>query len=215
MLRAVGTLGLLALCFASGSAAAQAASPAAQPKLSVGDEVARGLFQAGKAAYEAGSYEEAIGFFEQAYARSGRPQLLFNIGQVADRLRQDEKALSSFRAYLQQVPDAGNRVEVEARIAALERAEAERKAAATPAPAPPTPEQTAEQSPATQPAADPAFTQTDEPPSTPVTQKWWFWTSIGVVVAGGTAVALAMALGGDGGGSEAPYQGTAGSFKGP
>jgi tetratricopeptide (TPR) repeat protein len=185
--------------------------------LSPADEVARGLFQAGKAAYEAGNYEEALGFFEQAYARSGRAGMLFNIGQVADRLRQDEKALASFRAYLQQVPDAGNRVEVEARIMALERAVAERKAApaAAPPPPPPTPAQTAAQSTDAQPAAGPAFTQTDEPPSTPVTKKWWFWTSIGVVVAGGTAVALAVALGGDDAGTEAPFQGTAGSFKGP
>jgi cell division septation protein DedD len=145
--------------------------------------------------------------------------MLFNIGQVADRLRQDEKALSAFRSYLEQVPDAGNRAEVEARIAALERAEAERKAAAAPATAPPvappTPEQTAVQSQEAQPTDAPAFTQTDEPASTPVTKKWWFWTSLGVVVAGGTALALAVALGGDDGGSEPPYQGTAGSFKGP
>jgi hypothetical protein len=47
-----------------------------------------------------------------------------------------------------------------------------------------------------------------------VVGKWWFWTGIGAVVLGGTAVALAVALGGDGG-SEPLYEGSAGSLRGP
>ena len=47
-----------------------------------------------------------------------------------------------------------------------------------------------------------------------VTGKWWFWTGIGAVVVGGTAVALAVALGGDGG-RESPFEGTAGSVTAP
>jgi tetratricopeptide (TPR) repeat protein len=216
MVRAVCTLGFWALLLVGSSVAAQAASPKAT--LSPNDEVARGLFQAGKAAYEAGSYDEALDLFEQAHARSGRPGLLFNIGQVADRLRQDEKALSAFRSYLEQVPDAENRAEVESRIAALERAEAQRKAVAAAAPAPtaaPTAAQAAQQAQTTSAAEDPALTQGEEPAADkPVTKQWWFWTGLGAVVVGGTAVALALALGGDAG-TQAPYQGSAGSLKGP
>lgn len=113
--------GLLAawmvLCLAAGSAGAQQAAAGGQSREASDDEVARGLFQAGKAAYEGGNYAEAVNFFEQAHVRSRRPQLLFNIGQAADRARQDEKAVISFRAYLEQVPDATNRAEVEARVA--------------------------------------------------------------------------------------------------
>lgn len=217
MVRAVCTLGFWALLLlTSHGVAAQGASPKGQPALSPNDEVARGLFQAGKAAYEAGSYDEALDLFEQAYARSGRPGLLFNIGQVADRLRQDEKALSAFRSYLEQVPDAENRVEVESRIAALERAEAQRKsAAAAAAPPVPTPEQTAQQAPAAPAAEGAARTQSEEAAADePVTKQWWFWTGVGAVVLGGTAVALALALGGDAG-TQAPYEGSAGSLKGP
>jgi len=219
MVRAVCTLGVLSLLLVSGSVAAQAASPKTQPA-SANDEVARGLFQAGKAAYEAGSYEEAMDLFEKAYARSGRPGFLFNIGQCADRLRQDEKALRAFRTYLEQVPDAVNRAEVESRIAALERAEAQRKAAATvapPVPAPaPTPEQTAQQATGAPVADDPALTHGAEPPAAePVTKQWWFWTGIGAVVVGGTAVALALALGGDDGTTQAAFQGNARSLTGP
>lgn len=105
-MRSVLALGLaLGLALASSPAAAQSKG-GSRKATSADDEVARGLFQAGKAAYQGGKYEDALSFLEQAHARSGRPELLFNIGQAADRLRQDEKALEVFRAYLTQVPSA-------------------------------------------------------------------------------------------------------------
>jgi hypothetical protein len=199
------------LWLSSGAARAQAqqAPGDGAPVSDSSDEVARGLFQAGKAAFEGGSYNEALGFFEQAYVRSGRPQLLFNIGQAADRLRQDQKALDSFRQYLAKVPEAANRVEVESRIAAIEQAMAERQAAIAAA-AVPTPSETAAQSQAAQPA-DEHTRQSGEP----VTKKWWFWTSIG---AGAVAVAVVVAVAASGGGdpgTEPLYEGTGGSFPGP
>lgn len=86
------------------------------------------------------------------------------------------------------------------------------RAPAAPAPALPTPEQTAQQAPAT--ANGEAVTTGDEP-SKPVTQRWWFWTGIGAVVVGGTAVALAVALGGDSAGRAPYYEGNGGSLQGP
>lgn len=199
----------LTLWLSGGTAWAQQAPAGGATTSGSNDEVARGLFQAGKAAYEGGNYTEALSFFEQAYQRSGRPQLLFNIGQVADRLRQDDKALESFRTYLAQVPEAENRVEVESRIAAIEQALADRKAAADAA-AVPTPAQTAAQSSAAQP--DSGHTRQDEP----VTKKWWFWTSIGAGAVAVAVVAIAVAAGGsDGGGTEPLFEGSGGSFPGP
>jgi len=195
---------------------AESVPPAAEAaSASPDDEVARGLFQAGKAAYQAGKYEDALSFFEQAHARSGRPELLFNIAQAAERLRQDQKALEMFRAYLSQVPNAANRVEVEARIKQLEQWVAEQNKDAAPV-APiavaPTPAETAEQAPSAQ--DDAAYTEGDSQ-SAPVTEKWWFWTGIGAVVLGGTAVALAVALGGDETESEPFYEGNGGTLPGP
>lgn len=86
------------------------------------DEEARALFQAGRTAFQAGRFDAALEHFEAAYKLSHRPQLLYNIGSAADRLRMDRKALEAFRAYLHQVPDAHNRQEVESRIRVLERA---------------------------------------------------------------------------------------------
>jgi tetratricopeptide (TPR) repeat protein len=96
------------------------------------DAVARGLFQAGAAAFDAGQFAEALEHFQAAYARSPRPKLLYNIGQAADRLRQDELALDSFRRYLAEVPDAEGREAIEARVRVLEQAVSEKKAAEPP-----------------------------------------------------------------------------------
>lgn len=83
------------------------------------DERARELFEQGAAAYASGHYEAALGFFEESYALSNRATLLFNIGTSADRLRQNEKALENYEAYLAAVPRAENRGEVSSRVAVL------------------------------------------------------------------------------------------------
>lgn len=84
------------------------------------DKQAQAEFQKGKTAYENGEYREAWGHFHDAYALSNRPELLYNIGQTADRLRMDADALKAFKLYLQQLPQAENKREVENRVRALE-----------------------------------------------------------------------------------------------
>jgi hypothetical protein len=86
------------------------------------DAEARGLFEAGRAAFDQGRYQDALGYFDRSYQLSRRPQLLYNIGQVHDRLRHDDEALQALTQYLKQVPGATNREEVEHRIEALKHA---------------------------------------------------------------------------------------------
>jgi tetratricopeptide (TPR) repeat protein len=115
-----------------GVARAQDAAGVGDPSApEANDEVAKGLFQAGAAAFDAGQFEEALRHFQAAYARSPRPKLLFNIGQAADRLRQDDIALDAFRRYLAEFPEAQGREQIEARVRVLEQAVAEREAAAS------------------------------------------------------------------------------------
>jgi tetratricopeptide (TPR) repeat protein len=83
------------------------------------DAEARSLFEAGRTAYDEGRYDNALRYFQQAYELSGRPELLFNVGSAADRLRRDDEALAAFEAYLEARPGADNRRAVEARIAVL------------------------------------------------------------------------------------------------
>ncbi|HKU38202.1 MAG TPA: hypothetical protein VJR89_08645 [Polyangiales bacterium] len=84
------------------------------------DKQARLQFEQGRKAFDEGDYRAAWGFFHEAYRLSGRAQLLFNIGQTADRLGHDSDALTAFKLYLEQLPTADNRRDVENRVRALE-----------------------------------------------------------------------------------------------
>ena len=85
------------------------------------DHEARQLFEAGEVAFADGRFENALRRFKDAYELSPRPQLLFNIGASAERLRRDEEALDAYQAYLEAMPDAPNRAQVEARIDVIEQ----------------------------------------------------------------------------------------------
>jgi hypothetical protein len=98
------------------------------------DRKARELFKQGRDAYEDGRYRDAWDYFRQAYLLSKRPELLYNVGQSADRLRMDREALEAFRLYLAKLPDAENRREVENRVRALEERLGTEAGAAPPPP---------------------------------------------------------------------------------
>jgi tetratricopeptide (TPR) repeat protein len=100
-------------------------SPAAAQSAS-DDAEARGLYQAGAQAFGAGSYERALEHWRRAYELSHRSDLLYDIGQSADRLRRDREALEAFEQYLaSDGVDASLRPQVEARVEVLRRAVAE------------------------------------------------------------------------------------------
>jgi len=166
----------------------------AQAPVADTDAEARGVFEAGRAAYAAGRYEDALQYFQRAYELSGRSQLLYNVGQAADRLRQDERALDAFKRYLAETPNPGNREEVETRIQILEGVVADKRAKE--AAAVPSPAEVAAAAPSTQPAADSeAATASDA--DGPITSKWWFWTGAGVIVTGIVVGVVIAATGGD------------------
>ena len=83
------------------------------------DEEARRLFQAGEMAYADGRYENALSRFREAHELSGRPRLLFNIAAASERLRRDDDAIGYYEQYLEALPEAPNRREVEARLEVL------------------------------------------------------------------------------------------------
>ena len=129
----------------------------ANPGGSERDVQARRLFEQGREAYSDGRYRDAWAYFHEAYQLSGRPELLFNIGQTADRLGQEGDALRAFNMYLERLPAAPNRKDVQNRVRALrDRLEASQQAQNHPpptaAPARPAPTHRAPQ-PAQPPAA--------------------------------------------------------------
>lgn len=83
------------------------------------DEEARGLFLAGRAAFEQGQLERALEHFLRAYELSERPTLLFNIGNTHDRLRHDDEAIDYLTRYLEAIPEAENAPFVRSRIEVL------------------------------------------------------------------------------------------------
>jgi tetratricopeptide (TPR) repeat protein len=102
---------VLSVCLMAARGHAQEASPM--------EDLARAHFNTGSVAFGAGRYSEALVEFQKAYELSQRPKLLYNIGVASDRLRRDREALAAFEQYLQRVPEAPERAEVEARIAVL------------------------------------------------------------------------------------------------
>src|SRR5687768_5529071 len=61
--------------------------------------------EAGRAAYELGEYEGALGCFLASYEISRGWQMLFNIGSVRERLGQRERALACFEVALEQADE--------------------------------------------------------------------------------------------------------------
>lgn len=194
-----GLVVTLILAASPGRAGAQAADEPQAARV----EEAKALFTAGRVAFEGGRFADALRYFQQSYDLSQRPALLYNIGLAHDRLRDDDEALKAFEAYLAALPDAENRIEVETRAQALREGLARRAQGLPPAP---TPAETAAAAPQAEPAASASTRETaDAPPSHSILTRWWFWTVVGVAVAGGITAGVVVASGGDTK-TEAPLQ---------
>lgn len=107
-----------------------AATPAAhaQPKgdKAATDVHAKELFAKGDTAYAEGRYEEALAAFQEAYALSGRPQLLFNVSNALERLGRYAEAVEALEKYLAS-GKARERDVVQKRLANLKKRVEEQK----------------------------------------------------------------------------------------
>lgn len=79
------------------------------------------LWRSGVTKYELGEYEEAIKFFERAYAKNRNDDILYNLAQAHRQIKSYERALEYYRSYLRKKPNAPNRDQVEARIDEIKR----------------------------------------------------------------------------------------------
>src|SRR3954452_1572290 len=116
----------LVLSLGSG-AHAQRRAPSAEQAAK--DKEAREHYNQGILHYDLGEIDQAIAEFKQAYAISAVPGLLFNIAQAYRYKKDYEQALHFYRTYLRLQPKAGNRDEVEERMAELEKLVEESKKA--------------------------------------------------------------------------------------
>jgi len=90
------------------------------------DEVRKDVEQA-RENYARGHDREALAGFERAYRISKRPELLYNIGVVADRLRDDRHAVRAYDQYVAALPDAPEAAVAQVRAEALRSAIEERE----------------------------------------------------------------------------------------
>jgi tetratricopeptide (TPR) repeat protein len=85
-----------------------------------------------KRLYEAGDYAGAIGEMEAERRLNPDPNILYNIGQAYRRWGMREQAIIAYRKYLDQVPQADNRPQVERHIADMQAALGIVKGSSTP-----------------------------------------------------------------------------------
>ncbi len=198
------------LFLASAAQAAGVAPPKPVAETPTGDPAtddAKKLYRQAELEYKLGRFDDALRLFSKAYETKPIPGFLFNIGQCHFNLKNWERAVFFYQGYLRDLPNAPNRAAADSQLAiAWHEFQKQQRLArknktdapadtATPAPIPPKQIVAAPSAPepATAPASAPAPAPEVEA-STPVYKKWWLWTIVGVVVAGGAATAVALVL---------------------
>jgi len=174
------------------------------------DARARRAFEAGRDAYDHGSFTAALAHFEQAYALRPSPELLYNVGRAADSDGQPSRAIAAYSSYLEAYPNAENRDFVHARLEkmrVLERAHSSLAGAdvanrgltsepsAGASTAPQTLPSVAQSTRSEQDSRGPTNTaalaaRRDDETARPVWKRAWFWTTAGVLVAGGVVAGV-------------------------
>jgi hypothetical protein len=163
----------------------------------------------GRSLFAKGDYQAALDIFATLFADKSDPVYLRNIGRCYQKLDQPAKSIDAFREYLRRGKVKGaERAEVEGFIQEMEELQ-KRQATTTPPPPDRHPE------PAPEAAAPPPVAVATAPvevaggsapgatlsqPAAPpdessaskgsITHRWWFWTGLAVLVAGGVTVAL-------------------------
>src|SRR5437868_6288158 len=99
---------------------AAAGSARAQMTQAQKDEV-KLHYQRATRAYDLQKYQEAIDEYQKAYEISGDPPMLYNIAQAYRLAEQPAEAVRYYRRFLQRMPNARNREDVERKIGEQEK----------------------------------------------------------------------------------------------
>jgi hypothetical protein len=83
--------------------------------------LAREHYMKGTKAFDLGAFDEAIAEYQLAYRLRDDPALLYNLGQAHRLAGHAAEATRFYKVYLNKVPGASNRAEVEAKLAELQR----------------------------------------------------------------------------------------------
>jgi len=156
---------------------------------------ARTHFEAGRALYQLGNYDEALREFAAGYELAPRPQFLLNLGQCYRKLDNLEQARAMYQRYLHDAPVSDpERAQAQQILAEIDRQIADKQAAAAAAAAPPP---TAPTGTTAAPASAPTATATltaAAPARKPWIKRNWWIIPVGAVVVG-VAVGLGVYYG--------------------
>ena len=167
------------------------------------DPIAEGRSHLKKANALAGEGDcaAAIDQYTAAYEKLEDPVVLFNRGECYRRTGDADKAVADYRAFLDAVPHAPNRADINAKIAKLAPApEPTEPAPATSPPRAPPPAVAAPAAPAPTPVPPPeppvavrrtAAGVADTSPEGSGT-RWWAWGVLGALVVGGAVAGVVM-----------------------
>jgi tetratricopeptide (TPR) repeat protein len=134
---------------------------------------AAAAFEQGSQRYQRGELQQALASFREAYRSFADPSFLFDIGQCERQLGHKREAVQAYRGFLQSAPADGDRRQIEALVAQLERELGEE----------------------TKPSPSAVITASAPPPARrrPAYEKWWVWTLAGGVVVAGAIAGVAVA----------------------
>jgi len=113
-------LRFLAAALLASLVATTVAAPEAEAQTRGQIRRARVLFARGIRQFDRHRYEAALRTFTRAYQLAPAPPIVFNMAQCHQALGNDERAVESYKLFLQLAPDAPNRTEVERKIRQLE-----------------------------------------------------------------------------------------------
>jgi tetratricopeptide (TPR) repeat protein len=175
------------------------------------DKEARRLFERAELSFNVGKFGEALADYQSAYEAKPLPGFLFNIAQCYRNMGNFERARFFFRRYLALDPRAPNRHRVDELIAEMtkqleaKQAETAPAAALTPPPVAAPSLAAVEPGPADTSASvlppsslgmsEPLVTAKATAPAParrPLWRRWWFWTGVAAVVAGGAVAAFLL-----------------------
>ncbi|HXU73410.1 MAG TPA: tetratricopeptide repeat protein [Polyangia bacterium] len=159
---------------------------------------ARDHYQNATSHFAVGEFAEAAAEYQAAFKLKPDPALLYNAAQSYRLANNPEKALILYKNYLQLYPNEPNADEVRRQIDKVKEAIAAAESAKT---SPPTgtnepkqlPPPTTPESPPQTAQAPVSVAPVAEKHETPVYKKWWLWTIVGAVVAGGVVTAAVLA----------------------
>ena len=166
---------------------------------------AKRLYGDATKSFQLGEFGPAIEGYKAAYKLVPKPFFIYNIAQAYRLMGDFKQALFFYRSFLNALPDATNRAEVEGRITDLEAQLAKQaETQTTPPNGPANPDNPPVKIPGPDAAAATTSGNDTAPPADvptdsgkkPIYKKWWFWAGIGAVAIGATVAVVAATSGG-------------------